>query len=743
MGRGYMLLALLAACLVVESFLFVVVAAERAWGASEVAVPEVAKDTMISASVSEDAAIKALGIRAGERVTTGFVFINGKYLESPYTVSRRGRQVFVNNAMIYEYGNWPLPDRHVKEDPGLPTGLTAESAYYDIYDPKDYENSPFRRKLRYLYEKAQGVNIEQQMAEYFRLMPFVQSVEGTDVAGSLRIRTKAGDEYLIETNLSQIEIRYLWGRTNKDVIEDIEKRRSAAETQLKRGEAVFAFGEGPGFQGLSLDREKAARDLGLIAEILRSERSRGEKMVLLQRMEFLPLPGYDRMSILLPQGMEFQASKQLDERIAVLVRETGVTPRTLKDIPEEIPSVRANRLEREGILKELPPFKGMGEAAVVKELGEEEGKPVANGFVFIDGRYIEAPYTATRRGSALIINDAKVWDWPITYPDVDQEPGLPPGMTKNWTFFDLALWRPHADRWDLKERRWIECHFKPAEGEQKLAEYYRRMPFVKRVQSQEPDQLLVETLEGGIHEVDIGLPPPLPWTKRHILGELAAARKNVEYNLGDGACYMYFSGADEILLEPYKTAVNLGLVVEILSSDKSAADKLNLLQRMRFLKPKDQVQLPRLIAGFKGSNALTDRIAQAVRDQKAVPRRLEDLPAENAVAPAQGTSKDSAPAPAGKRHILEACRDSTPNHPLLSRPPPAVASLFGSPLRLRLWLRRDRFASSLRPFFAVTPLFSFCKNATYDDWHERKCHFCMVSKGIKKAPTFVQNTPTS
>jgi hypothetical protein len=33
--------------------------------------------------------------------------------------------------------------------------------------------------------------------------------------------------------------------------------------------------------------------------------------------------------------------------------------------------------------------------------------------------------------------------------------------------------------------------------------------------------------------------------------------------------------------------------------------------------------------------------------------------------------------------------------------------------------------------FDVTPLFSFCKNATYNLWHERKCHFCTrIKKGL-------------
>jgi hypothetical protein len=43
----------------------------------------------------------------------------------------------------------------------------------------------------------------------------------------------------------------------------------------------------------------------------------------------------------------FRPSAQLDERIAEMVKKSGVTPRTLKDLPDEIPWDRAERLAKE------------------------------------------------------------------------------------------------------------------------------------------------------------------------------------------------------------------------------------------------------------------------------------------------------------------------------------------------------------------------------------------------------------
>jgi len=204
-------------------------------------------------------------------------------------------------------------------------------------------------------------------------------------------------------------------------------------------------------------------------------------------MEFLPaLDDMQRLPNFMPLITQFQASNQLDDRIAGLVKETGVTPRTLKEIPDEIYEVRANGLEREKRLKEWAPIKSMTEDERVKEFGTEEGKPVDKGFVFFDGRFLEPPYTVTRRGLAFYINNIRVWDCPIEYPEGDQEPDLPSDMSKDWNFDNLQLAGPNNVRWDLRECRWIESHFGPEEAERRITDFYQRRPLGKSVQAEEP-----------------------------------------------------------------------------------------------------------------------------------------------------------------------------------------------------------------------------------------------------------------
>ncbi|MBQ9431574.1 MAG: hypothetical protein IJU44_08475 [Kiritimatiellae bacterium] len=55
-----------------------------------------------------DAAKEAMGTTPGRMVLTGFVFVDGKYLPPPYTVSRIGNGIFVNRVQVEQ----PVPWTH-------------------------------------------------------------------------------------------------------------------------------------------------------------------------------------------------------------------------------------------------------------------------------------------------------------------------------------------------------------------------------------------------------------------------------------------------------------------------------------------------------------------------------------------------------------------------------------------------------------------------------------------------------
>jgi hypothetical protein len=304
------------------------------------------------AEALEENAIKELGVKEGESVDSGFVFFDGRYLDAPYTVSRRGRRLFVNDVMIYQWDRWPLPDLRVDKDPGLPEGLTEASTFEELR--QGGANSHMARKLRYLYQHyTQGVAME-KMLEYYRQLPCVESAtpERPDRPGTLVIRMRNGKEVLVDVTPPHPDSTHHWNFGNEALVGQLDAKRSRYETRLTKGDCFFLFSNG---EELSWGCRRAARDLGLVVDILRSDRTKEEKIDLLQRMEVLPPPSRGDIDEFTALVTGFQAPPELEQRISQLIIETGVTPRRLKDLPEEIPFERERRLIEEADKKSKEP----------------------------------------------------------------------------------------------------------------------------------------------------------------------------------------------------------------------------------------------------------------------------------------------------------------------------------------------------------------------------------------------------
>jgi len=62
-------------------------------------------------------AVDELGITSGTPQRSGFVFVEGKYLTLPYTVTRRGNAIFVNRVQIEQPVAWTSFVKKTKADP--------------------------------------------------------------------------------------------------------------------------------------------------------------------------------------------------------------------------------------------------------------------------------------------------------------------------------------------------------------------------------------------------------------------------------------------------------------------------------------------------------------------------------------------------------------------------------------------------------------------------------------------------
>ena len=339
------------------------------------AAKEVAGKEAAPASDPEASAIKALGVVEGKPIESGFVFIDGRYIEAPYTVSRRGRQIFINDILVWQQTEWPVADRHVPEDPGPPPKEYEKyKSFNEVLTSFDsiegWLNCHLLRKRRYLYEHFPEEEADAKMLEYYRQCPFVASARLVPEEGPVKVITKSGKEENINLGLPHPHISDHWDYGVRDVLGGLEVWRRSLTQALLENRTLFFFGvprekcctaEFPNFpEGYFAPFWKHPGDLRLVVEILTSDRPEAEKIELLGRTEFLSSPNAEKFlhPVFAALAAEtrgyyetlirnFRPSAQRDERIAEMVKKSGVTPRTIEDLPDEIPWDRAERLDKE------------------------------------------------------------------------------------------------------------------------------------------------------------------------------------------------------------------------------------------------------------------------------------------------------------------------------------------------------------------------------------------------------------
>ncbi|GAF67976.1 unnamed protein product [marine sediment metagenome] len=189
--------------------------------------------------------------------------------------------------------------------------------------------------------------------------------------GPVKVITKSGKEENINLGPPYPHTSAHWDYGVRDVLGGLEVWRRSLTQTLLENRTLFFFGvprgrcctaEFPNFpEGYFASFFwKNPGDLRLVVEILTSDRPEAEKIELLGRTEILPSPN---MAKLRPPSFadraaelrghyealirNFRPSAQLDERIAALIKQTGVTPRTVKDLPDEIPWDEMMRLAKE------------------------------------------------------------------------------------------------------------------------------------------------------------------------------------------------------------------------------------------------------------------------------------------------------------------------------------------------------------------------------------------------------------
>ncbi|MEA3448729.1 MAG: hypothetical protein U9Q98_09845, partial [Bacteroidota bacterium] len=184
-------------------------------------------------------------------INSGFVFVDGKYIESPYTVKRKGMTVYLNDIQIMQEQkvltkkDFLLP----KKEPGIPPSLKRDDDLNTMfsYKYKKTRYSYITAQINYLITKYKFEIAKHKIIDYYKNLPNVDTVSGISV---LKVITYSGDTGKIA--IASGSARDFSKRFGPDG-EGLPKRRKYVEyvnqqvqsigNALKSGKIYFVFND--------------------------------------------------------------------------------------------------------------------------------------------------------------------------------------------------------------------------------------------------------------------------------------------------------------------------------------------------------------------------------------------------------------------------------------------------------------------------------------------------------------------
>jgi len=273
-----------------------------------------------------------------------------------------------------------------------------------------------------------------------------------------------------------------------------------------------------------------------------------------------------------------------------------------------------------------------GEVSDAVQSSKYKSNGVERAFVFVDGRYLEPPYTVTAKEGRVMVNGINVIKWSDWPPRLDspEKPQIPEDVLKKAkSFYDLDINDGSGDGWSARMIRWI---YKSATNganprEQEII-FLKSLPFVKRLDDLGNGKLRIETSDGKVWPVmTFGIPPGFE-TQEDVEKRVKRSAETLQELLDKGSGFLFFPPAQQLELGGGPSMVaDVALMCEVLSSDRDNEKKLDVLERMGMIPPHLKREGNALVANFRASEGLTRRINKLLDMAGIKPRGIECVPA--------------------------------------------------------------------------------------------------------------------
>ncbi|MBI5725958.1 MAG: hypothetical protein HZA50_18505 [Planctomycetes bacterium] len=296
-------------------------------------------------------------------INTGFVFIGGKYLESPYTVTVKDENVLINDVVMYHRNikketTTAVATHNINSnvDPGVPSWVNENTKIKDILDGTDGTRiGPIENKWLYLVKTRPPKEAAYAIRDYVQSLPCIKEAK---IKSKLREDTYNVSIRIIPRNTEKlpeygIVLEYAGNDTfldnnnratskgcnfanNINIVSsknDSEEKNAIYDmAQLiiewldSNGVIMYSQSSSP---TIMAGKNNVASEFPLILETLKGKKTKKDKISIIERM------GYSNAEELVNNYMP---SEQLDRRIKDLVEESGIVPMKIEEVPEDIKS---------------------------------------------------------------------------------------------------------------------------------------------------------------------------------------------------------------------------------------------------------------------------------------------------------------------------------------------------------------------------------------------------------------------
>lgn len=288
--------------------------------------PVLGDEQLPTTSTQPNLHVDVFGTKTGKLpITKGYVFLDGRYLDTPYQVDRRGDALFINGRLVRHYKvKWPPYKLRENTDPGVPKGLTRMSRFPDDGTPAAH----WRRKLRYLAQHKSPGDVPQAMRKYFLSLPNVKSAEFKNPQRKCFINVELwnGQTTSFEVIPHQ-DLANPKNATAQDVLQWLDHHRAELEEQLRKGDCLFIF-TGPMAATFRIASGAVPQALPAVLGALCSDASDASKLQTLELWNVIS-PGPTDHKRCKPLLESFRTSDQLAARIQSLLDEHPRRPRPI------------------------------------------------------------------------------------------------------------------------------------------------------------------------------------------------------------------------------------------------------------------------------------------------------------------------------------------------------------------------------------------------------------------------------